>query len=172
MKKKVIQDSFKLTREAANFSSLQSDTETSCLLCIFGSHQSSSIPLWKSSIVFHAKLVSPPGAPIISEGIKSKIFLISGFPLKFWTSTKSLQVHLAPKSLPSPFTGSLQSHSDPYLAPYPLPTLFSHTYTSLVQTSVFRSSEFSPVLVYIGQLHQILQVSAGNLYMRVEPVNF
>ena len=103
----------------------------------------SSMHLWKLSIVFHAKLVSPPGAPIKSEGIKLKIILIPGFPLKFQTSMKYLRIHLAPKSLSSPFTESLQSHSDPDLAPKPLPTPFTHVYMSLDRTSVFKSNEFS-----------------------------
>ena len=84
----------------------------------------------------------------------------SWYPLQHQTSTKLLQVHLAPQSLPSPLTGSLQSRSDLYLAPNPLPTPFTHAYTSLwtketnyrniVWTSVFKTSKSSLVLVYVS----------------------
>ena len=59
----------------------------------------------------------------------------------------SSEFYLAPYPLPSPYTGSLQSRSDPDLAPHPLPTPFTHVYTSLDpegETSLFRPSEFSP----------------------------
>ena len=99
-RRKSEQVSFKLTREVILLISTLKHRD-----------KQSSVLLWKSYIVFYAKLESNK-----SERIKCKVFLIPGFALQYWTSTKSLQVLPCSQSLPSPFTGSLQSPSNPVLA--------------------------------------------------------